>query len=159
MTCLAHPAWRNQHLRRLARNPFPRLREKVAGGRKGENKNPAQTLFSKPSIYAAWHEIPSPTCGEGGRRPEGENKNPALTPLSKPSIYTAWHEIPSPACGGRWPEAGRGKIKNRHRHRSASPVFTPLDGASVYPAWRIYEDVAKNPARHNNTAFPHPLSS
>ncbi|EHM53804.1 hypothetical protein HMPREF9080_01614 [Cardiobacterium valvarum F0432] len=67
------------------------------------------------SIYAAWHEIPSPACG--GRWPEagrGENKNPALTPLSKPSIYAAWHEIPSPACGGRWPEAGRGKIKIRH---------------------------------------------
>ena len=130
---------RTQYLPRLARtksrtlygkNPFPRLRGKVAEGRKGGYK---------PSVYPAWQLLTSPVFIPLG----SYSRAPCLSRLAathEPRVYPAWRaqnpepcteRIPSPACGGRWTQAGRGEYKPSVYPvwlLPANPVFIPLGG-------------------------------
>ena len=98
--------------KRARKNPFPRLRGKVAEGRKGGIKTqdlsrlagPVFTPLGEASICTAWWA----QCLRRLARP-------VFAPLGRPSIYPAW--------------------RAQYLPRLAGPVFTPLDGPSVYAAW------------------------
>ena len=100
------------------------------------------------------HEkIPSPACGGiknqdfSPWRPSLAQHLSRLAARPRTQCLSAWRaaqsrivhgKIPSPACGGRWPQAGRGGIKNQDfspwrpslaqylSRLAARPVFIPL---------------------------------
>jgi len=84
--------------------PFPRLRGKVAGGRKGAALHSESAPFRLPA--------PSPAAqGEGFDRKRGRDPDGDLWERlqSRCLDFEATSAIPSSARGGRWPEAGRGR--------------------------------------------------
>ena len=141
-------------------NPFPRLRGKVAEGRKGGIKNQDFSPWRKPSIYPAWRT----QCFRRLARAQHLSRlaraqhlsrlaDPVFSPLGGPSIYAAWRK-PSVYPAWRTPKpehctkqslpplAGEGG--RRPKGGNKKPGFLPLAQAQVlsrlagpvHAAWR-----------------------
>ena len=114
------------------KNPFPRLRGKVAEGRKGGIKT--QRL---PHLAA----------------------NPASVPLDEPSIFAAWWQTQHPPrLRGKVAEGWKGGIKTQRLPRLAANLASiPLAG-SHHPAMRRFWKNCCSCARHSSSNTP-PLTS
>ena len=160
-----YPAWRpstnpvfvplgTRPIQNLARkNPFPRLRGKVAAGRKGGIQNQDLSRLAairEPSICPAWRPSANPAFIPLGGCPRTQCLS-RLAAVREPSVYPAWRpstnpvfvplgtrpiqnlarKNPFPRLRGKVAAGRKGGIQNQDLSRLAA-----IREPSIYPAWR-----------------------